>query len=187
MNLPNAITLARIAASPVLVALILLDPGVVAAALFVALAATDSLDGYLARSRGEVTRLGAMIDPLADKLLVLPALAALAHVGRVEEWAVAVIMGRELAVSGLRALVARRGAVVPANAFGKAKMWLQSATVVALLVVAVPWGAGVQALVYITVVATALSGLVYIRELRSAWRRADRREPAAPGLAAGAP
>lgn len=193
MNLPNAITLGRIAATPVVLALVVLNPegSLLAAGLFVALGASDCLDGHLARSRNEVTRFGALVDPLADKLLVLPALAALALVDRVAAWAAAVIIAREIGVSALRAYAVRRGTVISANVFGKAKMWVQSILLVALIAVADTGAAWVQALVYITVIVTVLSGVEYARGYRRSCRVPVRAAagdvPARPAIGAADP
>ncbi len=129
-NLSNKLTLFRIGVIPV-VALLLLSPGrapnFVAAALFLVAAITDTLDGYLARRRGTVTPLGKLLDPMADKLLLVTALIFLIPLGRVPTWAVAVIVARELAITTLRGIAASRGVIIAASWLGKVKNLLQLA------------------------------------------------------------
>ena len=168
LNIANAVTVGRIAAVAPLVLLMLGTPqgSYVAAALFLALAASDALDGYLARSRGLITTLGKLLDPIADKLLVGGALVALVATERLAMAAAAVIVGREALVSGLRAVAFRRGRVVSANGLGKAKMALQVGMVVALTALGPandPW---LDALVVATVVLTVASGLSYLSALK---------------------
>ena len=135
-NLPNILSLFRIAVAPVLV-LILLNPdrtlSIVASLLFLLAALTDIADGYLARKRGLITTLGKFLDPLADKLLIMTALIMLIPLGRVPAWFVAVIVGREIAVTGLRAVAADGGIVIAAGKSGKYKTVFQTAAVTALL------------------------------------------------------
>jgi len=124
MNLPNAITLVRIGASPVLVVLLLYQGrtlSVISAILFALVCATDWLDGYLARKRGDVTSLGKFLDPLADKLLVTTALIMLIPSGRIPAWIVALMISREIAVTGLRAIASDAGVVIAASILGKLK------------------------------------------------------------------
>ncbi len=157
---------------------------IAAAAVFVAAALTDALDGYLARRWQVVSRFGRIMDPLADKLLVLTAFVYLASpafsvgagdgtfiASRVAPWMVAVILGRELAVTSLRGLLESEGADASANAAGKAKMVLQSVCVPAVLVLIATtavepgtWaGRVISTLVWATVLATAASAWPYIR------------------------
>lgn len=136
MNLPNALTLLRIFLVPVLVVLLLTRArhGLVAGATVFGIAvATDYLDGYLARRRNEVTRLGMLLDPIADKLLTAAAFLSLVEMGRVPAWMVMIILGRELAVTGLRNVAAGRGIVIPASALGKGKMVSQVVAIFLLL------------------------------------------------------
>jgi len=139
-NLPNAISLGRIAASPLLL-FYPLFPGVLGGVLFgfgfLAVSLTDLLDGYLARRDGTVTQMGKLLDPLADKLLVMTALILLVGVDRVPLWAgplVVVLLGRELAVTGLRAMASSEGIVIPAERLGKWKTGFQTAAITGLLV-----------------------------------------------------
>ena len=138
--LPNAIATAR-ALAVVPVVLLLDDPAAATAALVVfALAAvTDAVDGPLARRLGAVTRLGAFLDPLADKVLVLGTLLALLGHDAVDAWVVAVIFGREVVATGLRGVAAGRGVSIEASAYGKAKTVFQAVAVAGLLLaLAVP-------------------------------------------------
>ena len=112
VNVPNVLTLARILAVPVLVVALLdetPDGDVIAAAVFALAAITDGLDGYIARRRQQVTTFGKLMDPLADKLLVVAALISLVSLDRLAAWIAMVIIARELAVTGLRAIAAERG------------------------------------------------------------------------------
>src|SRR5437763_8198678 len=138
LNVPNVLTLVRIVAVPVLVvALLGAIPGgdALAAAVFALAAVTDGLDGYIARSRGSVTTFGKLMDPLADKLLIVAALVSLVSLDRLEAWVAMVIISRELAVTGLRSIAAERGVVISASWLGKAKTELQVAAVLALIAV----------------------------------------------------
>lgn len=183
INLANAITLARALTAPVLVLLVLAadGPSVPAALLFVVAAASDALDGHIARARGEVTRFGTMLDPLVDKLLIGAGLTALAATSRVGVWVVLVVLAREIAVTWMRGTGRRDGIVVGARAAGKAKMMLQSITVTVLLAAPHPGVAWVDGLVWAMVAATLLSGLDYALELRDARSRRPGRPQAATG------
>lgn len=135
MNAANRVTIMRMVFIPVFLVALLGEwpewfptPGMwpsakpwVAAAIFTVLAATDAVDGYLARSRGEVTTFGKLIDPLADKLLVTAALFALVDLDLLPAWAAIVIVSRELIVSGLRMVAVAEGRVIEASWYGKAK------------------------------------------------------------------
>jgi len=135
-NLPNTLSIVRIAVSPVLIFL-LLSPdearSVISAALFVSVCLTDWLDGYLARKMGDVTVIGKFLDPLADKILIMTALIMLIPPGRIPAWMVALIVAREIAVTGLRAVAVRSGVVISASRLGKAKTVLQMCAVTPLL------------------------------------------------------
>ena len=136
LNLPNALTVLRIFLVPVLVVLLLTraQHGLFAGATVFGIAVlTDYLDGYLARRRNEVTRLGMLLDPIADKLLTAAAFLSLVEMGRVPAWMVMIILGRELAVTGLRNVAAGRGIVIPASNLGKGKMVSQVVAIFLLL------------------------------------------------------
>ncbi|MDZ4654537.1 MAG: CDP-diacylglycerol--glycerol-3-phosphate 3-phosphatidyltransferase [Coriobacteriia bacterium] len=106
----------------------------IAALVFALVAATDAVDGYLARSRNEVTTFGKFVDPLADKLLVTAALVALVDLNRIPSWIALVIISRELIVSGLRMVAVAEGKVITASAYGKVKTILQIAAIVGFIV-----------------------------------------------------
>ncbi len=143
MNLPNYLTLARIVLVPLLV-VILLTPfsenwfGIsgyaLAIAIFLAASLTDILDGHLARRRNQVSNLGKLLDPIADKLLVSAALIVLVEKHLAPAWVVVVILGREFIVTGLRSVAAADGIIIQAQTSGKIKMWAQCVAIVALLV-----------------------------------------------------
>lgn len=136
-DLPNVITLARIGLIPVILLLINNDsPGrsAIAAIVFIVAAATDALDGYLARRMQLVTVVGKFLDPLADKLIVLATLVWLVAVGRVPAWLVVLLMSRELAITGLRAIASSRGLIIAAGRGGKTKTALQLVGISFLLV-----------------------------------------------------
>ena len=145
MNLPNYITLARIVVVPLLV-VVLLTPeadrwfGIsgyaLAIALFLMAALTDIVDGHLARRRNQVSTLGKFLDPIADKLLISAALIVLVEKQLAPSWVVAIIIGREFVITGLRSVAASEGLIVEAQTLGKLKMWAQCVAVVALLVAA---------------------------------------------------
>ena len=168
LNVPNALTMLRILAVPVIVVALLDETpngDALAAAVFALAAATDGLDGYIARSRGSVTTFGKLMDPLADKLLVTAALVALVSLDRLAAWVAMVIIAREFAVTGLRAIAAERGLVIAASWLGKVKTVLQIAAVIALIATnPSPWW--VDALVYLAVAATVISGADYFFGLR---------------------
>jgi CDP-diacylglycerol--glycerol-3-phosphate 3-phosphatidyltransferase len=138
-NLPNLLTLTRIAAVPAIVWL-LRDPSPTTAfwtlAIYIVAAVTDFFDGYLARRYGLTTTLGKLLDPLADKLLIVSALIMLSVIDRsptVPGWLLVIIVGRELAVTGLRSIAANEGIVLAAEVSGKIKMILQAVGVGALI------------------------------------------------------
>ena len=154
----NVVTCARVVLVPVWVALALwvgpvvvtggsVEAGVGVAVLFALLSATDKLDGYLARSRGEVTTFGKFLDPIADKLLVVAALLVLLAWDLVSPWVSIVVIAREFLVSGLRMIVATSGTVVAASNLGKWKTATTMVSIVALLLsVALPFGSAAVAI-----------------------------------------
>ena len=168
LNLPNALTMLRILAVPVVVVALLVEMpngDVIAAAVFAAAALTDGLDGYIARSRGSITTFGKLMDPLADKLLIIGSLVSLVSLGRLEAWVAMVIIAREVAVTILRTIAAERGLVIAASWLGKAKTVLQIAAVIALIATN-PSPAWVDVLVYIALAVTVISGADYFFGLR---------------------
>ena len=161
LNIPNSLTIARIMLAPVLA--FAMQPDVatsIAVAVFAAGMTSDLVDGYLARSRGLVTAFGTLMDPIADKLLVGTALVCLAATNRLALWVVLIVFARELLVTALRLAARRQGVIIPANQLGKLKTVVQ-ASVVFVLLVADPMATVTQALVYLMVAVTLLSGVVY--------------------------
>ena len=168
VNIPNALTMLRIVAVPVIVVALLEETpngDVIAAAVFALAAVTDGLDGYIARRRRQITTFGKLMDPLADKLLVVAALVALVSLDRLAAWVAMVIIARELAVTGLRAVAAERGVVISASWLGKLKTAVQVAAIVALIVWE-PAPLAVDLLVYAAVAVTVISGADYFVRLR---------------------
>ena len=134
---PNTLTLFRIAAVPIIVILMLFPNRVttfLAAIFFSAAAITDYFDGYLARKFGLVSNLGKVMDPVADKLLVSSAFIMLTSLGWVPAWMVCIIIGREIAVTGLRNIIAEKGEDVSASNLGKYKTGFQIAAAIPLLI-----------------------------------------------------
>lgn len=143
MNLPNYLTLLRIFLVPLMVVVLLtpfsehflgIQSYVLAITIFLIASLTDILDGHLARRRKQVSKFGALLDPIADKLLVSAALIVLVDKNLAPAWAVVVILGREFVVTGLRSVAAAEGIIISAQKVGKVKMWLQCVAIVALLV-----------------------------------------------------
>ena len=136
INLPNVLTLVRILLIPVFV-IVLIDPtpdrALSAALVFVVAAVTDLLDGYFARKTGQITKLGRLLDPIADKLLVLSALILLVQVDRVSALVAILIIAREVTVTGIRAIAATEGLIMSAEVTGKYKMALQVIAIVLLV------------------------------------------------------
>jgi CDP-diacylglycerol--glycerol-3-phosphate 3-phosphatidyltransferase len=143
VNLPNSITLIRIFSIPLLVWIMTSgrfssehgEKELLASALFIAASMTDGIDGYLARKRGEITTMGILLDPLADKLLIAAAFVALVQLNPslVPAWVAIIVIGREFLVSGLRSIAASEGFTVEASELGKFKMVVQIVSVVAVI------------------------------------------------------
>jgi CDP-diacylglycerol--glycerol-3-phosphate 3-phosphatidyltransferase len=185
VNLPNALTLLRIFLVPVLVVLLLTrtEHGLLlGTAVFGLSVLTDYLDGYFARKRNQVTRLGILLDPIADKLLTAAAFISLVEMDAVPAWMVVIIVGREFAVTGLRNIAAGRGVLIPASGLGKGKMVSQVVAIFLLLLgQRLGWlrPLGVVAL-WVVVVMALGSAIDYFRRY---WRSVLR----PPGRAAGEP
>lgn len=175
-DLPNLITLVRIALIPLV--LVWVDnyspaSSALACLIFLVAAASDALDGYLARRMGLITVVGIFLDPLADKLIVLSTLVVLVAEGRVPVWLVVVLMARELAITGLRAIASQRGLVIAAGRGGKVKTALQLVGI-AFLLIHFPYpiwlfdytldfhAVGIY-LLYVSLVMSLLSAVEYIR------------------------
>lgn len=171
VNLPNFLTVSRILLIPVFVVLFSTpspERSLWAACVFVVAAVTDLLDGYLARRSGQITQLGRLLDPIADKLLVLSGLFLLVGLGQVPAWVAIVITGRELAVTGVRAIAASVGVVIPSENLAKYKMVFQVIAITLLILAnselpgaAVFFGLG-MALLYLALVLGVISGAKYL-------------------------
>jgi len=142
LNLPNSLTLIRIFLIPLLVVVLLtkiawpvmgISSQVLGAAIFGVAALTDWLDGYLARRRQQVTTLGQLMDPIADKLLTAAAFISLVQMGAAPAWMVAVVIGREFLVTALRSLAYARGTIIVSSSLGKAKMASQVVAILLLI------------------------------------------------------
>ena len=180
MNLPNTLTLARIFLIPLLVVVLLtrfeaervfgMPREILGAAIFGTAALTDWLDGYLARRRRQVTQLGQLMDPLADKLLITAALVSLVQMGMASAWMVAVILGRELAITVFRSLTYARGVTIPASSLGKVKMVTQVVAILLLILgnqVWLFWALG-QVALWLVLVASLWSAIDYYRRFGGA-------------------
>jgi CDP-diacylglycerol--glycerol-3-phosphate 3-phosphatidyltransferase len=176
MNLPNTLTLVRMFLVPLLVVVLLTEfegrqifgvsKELVAAAIFAVASMTDWLDGYLARRRRQVTWLGQMLDPIADKLLITAVFISLVQLDLAPAWMVALIIGREFAITALRSLAYTKGITIAASRLGKIKMASQ---VTAILLLILGWGplpflarAG-QVALWIVMVAAVASAVDYYR------------------------
>lgn len=181
MNLPNSLTVARIFLVPVLVSVLLtkfegrlvigLPVELVAAAIFGLASLTDWLDGYLARRRDQVTALGQILDPLADKLLISATLISLVQLGLASAWMVGVIIGREIAVTALRNVAYSRGLAMPASGMGKLKMASQVTAILLLILGWERWPLLLslgQAALWVVLLTAVVSGLDYYRDFQRA-------------------
>ena len=172
-NLPNALTVLRILLVPV-VLLALLDESpngdVLAGVAFAGAAATDWFDGYLARSRGLVTTFGKVMDPIADKLLIVGTLVTLSYLDRLSWWATGLVLFREFAVTGLR-MARKDDGVISASQGGKVKTVLQS-FVLLIVIVAQP-STAVDVLVWLMVAVTLATGVDYFVNVGKRFDSAD--------------
>lgn len=194
VNLPNLLTMGRIAVIPVV--LWLLDNGtphdcLMAAFVYSAAAVTDLLDGYLARRMNIVSVLGKFLDPLADKLLVMASLVWMVPMGRIPHWAVALLLAREISITGLRSIASTEGVVIAAGGGGKNKTALQMVGILCLLI-GYPYhlhlgivDLGVvdlvvvgRALVYVSLIFSLVSAFQYVGLFAQAVERKDSRDPA---------
>jgi CDP-diacylglycerol---glycerol-3-phosphate 3-phosphatidyltransferase len=186
LNVPNLLTVLRILLVPVVVVALLAETpnaDMLAAVVFAVAAFTDGLDGYIARSRGSVTTFGKLMDPIADKLLIIAPLVSLVSLGRIAAWVAMVIIAREFAVTALRMVAAEQGVVIPASITGKVKTITQVAAIFAVIAVSSTplW---VDLLVYVAVAATVVSGADYFFGLRRRFEEARKARTAArPGRA----
>jgi CDP-diacylglycerol--glycerol-3-phosphate 3-phosphatidyltransferase len=176
MNLPNTLTLVRIFLVPLLVVVLLTQVAgreifgapkeLLGAAIFGIASITDWLDGYLARRRRQVTWLGQILDPIADKLLTSAAFISLVQLGLAPAWMVALIIGREFAITGLRSLAYTKGITIPASPLGKIKMASQ-VTAILLLILGwrpLPWLAPIgYAALWVVMLTAVISAIDYYR------------------------
>jgi CDP-diacylglycerol--glycerol-3-phosphate 3-phosphatidyltransferase len=187
VNLPNALTVLRIFLVPVLVVVLLTrsrtEGGIfLGAAIFGIAVLTDYFDGYLARRRNQVTRLGILLDPIADKLLTAAAFLSLVELDAVPAWMVMIILGRELVVTGLRNVAAGWGHIIPASGLGKGKMVAQVVAIFLLLL-----GRRFESLrplavvaLWLVVVLALVSAADYFRNFFREIYRAPKPEPPEP-------
>jgi CDP-diacylglycerol---glycerol-3-phosphate 3-phosphatidyltransferase len=179
VNLPIGLTITRIVAVPLLIVFLISSSrvhAVIAAAIFILASLTDWLDGLVARRRNQVTTLGTLLDPIADKLLVAAALVSLLQIDKIAAWIVVVIIGRELAVTGLRTVAATVGIIVPASRLAK---WKTVSQYVAITLLIVEKGAesstfhvAAGAVLWVAVGFTVMSGVDYFYRF---FRKADYR------------
>ena len=168
MNLPNTLTLSRIFLTPLLVVILLTridGKEIYGVVIFVIAALTDYFDGYLARKRNQVTDIGKLLDPIADKLLITSAFISLVELNLAPAWMVVIIVGREFAVSGIRSIAASQGYVMPANVLGKLKTVCQVLTIVVLIVADTyiePWERFGRFLLWVTVAISLVSAVNYL-------------------------
>jgi CDP-diacylglycerol---glycerol-3-phosphate 3-phosphatidyltransferase len=186
MNLPNTLTLLRIFFVPVLVAALvqedltfhfgstLVTNEMLALGIFLAAAGTDLLDGYLARRWGQITTVGTLLDPIADKLLISAALISLVQVRLLPGWMAILVIGREFAISGLRSIAAAEQYVIRANDLGKLKL-VSQVVAISLLLLSVQYTELrelAMATMWLVMLFTLISAVVYFRKF---WREIDER------------
>jgi CDP-diacylglycerol--glycerol-3-phosphate 3-phosphatidyltransferase len=165
MNLANKLTILRIILVPVFLFILAIKVKygtIIATAVFIFAAVTDTLDGYIARSKNQITKFGKFMDPLADKLLVCSALVSLVEMKKIAAWVAMIIIAREFAITGLRAVAASEGIVIAASRWGKAKTITQIVAIVAALL-ELPHN---NLLILIAVVITIISGIDYLYKNR---------------------
>jgi CDP-diacylglycerol---glycerol-3-phosphate 3-phosphatidyltransferase len=168
LNLPNTLTLSRIFLTPLLVVVLLTrieGKEIYGALIFTVAALTDVLDGYFARKRNQVTNVGKLLDPIADKLLVTSAFISLVELNLAPAWMVVIIVGREFAVSGIRSIAASQGYIMPANWYGKTKTAVQVLTIVVLIVANTyiePWKSFGRYLLWATLAISLISAITYL-------------------------
>lgn len=186
-NLPNLVTMGRVVLIPfVLIFMDNFSPlrSFLASLLYLGAAAGDALDGYLARSRGQVSMLGKFLDPLADKLIVTAVLVFMVALSRVPAWVVVVLIGRDLAINGLRSIASAQGLVIAASDGGKIKTALQLVAIMMLLIyfrypvlgtgITLDYHRAGLAVLYISVAVSLFSGAQYMRDFFMAALREAR-------------
>ena len=169
-NIPNMMSMLRFASAPILVLLLILGGPIysfIAAIIFSLAAITDLLDGYIARRTQQVTKFGQLIDPIADKILIISVLIMMIPMddGRIPAWMVFIIVAREIMVTGLRAIAAGEGVIIPASGEGKLKTTFQISAIIPLLIhytyFGIPFHLIGYYLIWIAVVLTLWSGINY--------------------------
>lgn len=177
MNLANKITIARIFLIPIFMIFLLAKVPyglTIASSIFIVAALTDSLDGYIARSKNQVTKLGKFMDPLADKLLVTAALVSFVQMDKLSAGVVVIIISREFTVSVFRAIAAAEGIVIAASPWGKAKTVSQIVAIISILFNNYPFsllGFPFSTIaVWIAVILTIISGFDYIYSNRKVFK-----------------
>jgi CDP-diacylglycerol--glycerol-3-phosphate 3-phosphatidyltransferase len=186
-NLPNLVTMGRVALVPAVIYFIdNFSPlrSFIAALLYLVAAAGDALDGYLARSRGQVSMIGKFLDPVADKLIVTAVLVYMVSVGRVEPLVVVILLARDLAINALRSIASAQGMVIAASDGGKIKTALQLVAIMMLLIyfrypalgmsVAIDYHRAGRWVLYISTAASLISGAQYMRSFFVAALRQPR-------------
>ena len=178
LNLPNFLTVLRILLVPVLVVALVGAGGsnsdAIAAVVFAIASFTDAIDGWLARRHEAITTFGKLMDPVADKLLIIAALLSLVSLNRLDAWVAMIIIAREFAVTVARLAARGEGVVIAANWWGKTKTAVQALTIL-LLILITPAPAWLDALVYAMVAVTVVSGIDYFFGMRRLLREADAR------------
>ncbi len=169
MNLANKITMLRVIMIPIFLIVLFSDiknSNYIAAFIFIIASLTDSLDGYIARSKNLVTNFGKFIDPLADKLLVSAALISLIQMGKISSWVVIIIIAREFTITGLRTIAASEGMTIAASPLGKIKTITQLIAIISLLLDNFPFRLidfpFDKVMVYVSLLFTILSGIDYL-------------------------
>jgi CDP-diacylglycerol--glycerol-3-phosphate 3-phosphatidyltransferase len=189
-NLPNLVTMGRVVLVPfVLLFMDNFSPfrSFLASLLYLGAAAGDALDGYLARSRGQVSTLGKFLDPLADKLIVTAVLVFMVSLGRVPAWVVVVLIARDLAINGLRSVASAQGLVIAASDGGKIKTALQLVSIMMLLIyfrypvlgtgINLDYHRAGMIVLYLSMVVSLLSAAQYLRDFFAAAFRPARSVP----------
>ncbi|MDO4552772.1 MAG: CDP-diacylglycerol--glycerol-3-phosphate 3-phosphatidyltransferase [Bacillota bacterium] len=176
MNLPNKLTILRILMIPFFIVFLMMGFHYVAAVIFVAAAATDALDGKIARKYNLITNFGKIMDPLADKLLVVSALICMVELGWIPGWMVIVILAREFIITGLRTVAAGEGLIIAAGKSGKFKTVLQMVAISVLLLKDWPFSLFTElpvgmALLWAAVIMTVYSGVEYIVKNKNVFRQ----------------
>lgn len=189
-NLPNLVTMGRVVLVPfVLIFIDNFSPlrSFISSLLYLGAAAGDALDGYLARSRGQVSTLGKFLDPLVDKLIVTAVLVFLVSLGRVPAWVVVVLIARDFAINGLRSVASAQGLVIAASDGGKIKTALQLVAIMMLLIyfrypvlgttITVDYHRAGLTILYISMVVSLLSAAQYLKNFFTAALRQSRPSP----------